>query len=83
MAPGNKVVSGSFSVHGETPCGVLRVLSDKSGPFSCTVPADETEGFHSFALAALARYTVPTIKLDMAMRTGHRNAIDFSPYRRV
>ena len=62
---------------------MLKVLSDKSGPFSCTVPADETEGFHSFALAALARYIVPTIKLDVAMRTGYRNAIDVSPYRQV
>ena len=60
---------------------MLKVLSDKSGPFSCTVPADKTEGFHSFTLAALARYTVPTFKLSVAMRTGHRDLIDVLPYR--
>jgi hypothetical protein len=36
--------------------GVYRSSRDR---LAATVPADKIEGFHSFTLAALARYTAP------------------------
>jgi hypothetical protein len=51
--------------------GVYRSSRDR---WAATVPAEMIEGFHSFTLAALARYTAPNIQPSVGMWTRYRNA---------
>jgi hypothetical protein len=54
--------------------GVYRSSRDR---LAATVPADQIEGFRSFALAALARYTVPIM-----MKTSEHPSISWVPVLR-
>jgi hypothetical protein len=51
--------------------GIYRSSRDRP---AATVPAEMIEGFHSFTLAALARYTAPNIQPAVGMWTRYRNA---------